>query len=435
MAYIRTHETTARRNGKPVKRYEVIERVPAKDARGKLIPGKTRARQSSFSTAAEAEAYRDKLNDGKHSIGGADAIADAREKAARSFAYYADRWLIAQKLKVDGVSFKQSTYDLYDDYLTRYALNTFSDRAVGSLDRGDCERFLAELSEAGLSKATRRLAWQMLKYVLDYAVSVKALDSNPCQAVDTRAVPSAPAREHRPLSGPEIATVAAKLALIDPVDELLFLFLCYTGLREAEAQGTELRDLTFVTDPDGDTSARVRIERTKKRKGRAGWIESTPKSKLSTRTVPLPGWLAARMADYLTKTHGDPTNPNAPLWARRLRGKWSPARKRFAVQFDWTMPMDLDGWRKRVLQPAVTASGIDGFRLHDTRHTFASQQLSAGVHFMVVRDWMGHSSHTLTLNTYGKWIPEKDGGVPNTLPEPVVGTPNAKVVNLFEQSG
>lgn len=64
MAYIRTHETTARRNGKPVKRYEVIERVPAKDAKGKPIPGKKRARQSSFSTAAEAEAYRDKLNDG-----------------------------------------------------------------------------------------------------------------------------------------------------------------------------------------------------------------------------------------------------------------------------------------------------------------------------------------------------------------------------------
>lgn len=45
-------------------------------------------------------------------------------------------------------------------------------------------------------------------------------------------------------------------------------------------------------------------------------------------------------------------------------------------------------------------------------------QLMAGVHFMQVSRWMGHSTFTLTLDTYGDWIPEEDGGVLNDLPEP-----------------
>jgi transposase len=55
---------------------------------------------------------------------------------------------------------------------------------------------------------------------------------------------------------------------------------------------------------------------------------------------------------------------------------------------------------------------------HDLRYTFAVLQLSAGVHFMQVSKWLGHSTYTLTLDVYGDYIPEQDGGAANTLPEP-----------------
>ena len=48
----------------------------------------------------------------------------------------------------------------------------------------------------------------------------------------------------------------------------------------------------------------------------------------------------------------------------------------------------------------------------------ATLQLSAGVHFMQVSKWLGHSTFTLTLDTYGDYIPEQDGGALNNLPEP-----------------
>ncbi|WP_238403935.1 hypothetical protein [Gordonia desulfuricans] len=45
-------------------------------------------------------------------------------------------------------------------------------------------------------------------------------------------------------------------------------------------------------------------------------------------------------------------------------------------------------------------------------------QLSAGVHFMQVSQWLGHAHYSLTLDTYGDWIPSEDGGALNNLPEP-----------------
>ncbi len=64
------------------------------------------------------------------------------------------------------------------------------------------------------------------------------------------------------------------------------------------------------------------------------------------------------------------------------------------------------------------AAAVRGVRMHDLRHTFATLQLSAGVHFMQVSKWLGRSTFTLTLDVYGDYIPEEDGGAANNLPEP-----------------
>jgi integrase len=72
-------------------------------------------------------------------------------------------------------------------------------------------------------------------------------------------------------------------------------------------------------------------------------------------------------------------------------------------------------------------------RLHDLRHFFAVQQLSAGQHFMLVSKWLGHSSYTLTLDVYGDFVPEQHGGALNTLPAPLPAPAKAegsKVIHL-----
>ena len=41
---------------------------------------------------------------------------------------------------------------------------------------------------------------------------------------------------------------------------------------------------------------------------------------------------------------------------------------------------------------------------------------------MQASKWLGHSMFTFTLNTYGDWIPEEDGGAANLPPEPPTAT-------------
>ena len=55
--------------------------------------------------------------------------------------------------------------------------------------------------------------------------------------------------------------------------------------------------------------------------------------------------------------------------------------------------------------------------------------LSAGVHFMQVSKWLGHSSYVLTLTTYADFIPDEEAE--NPLPEPVAAPPKPKVVRMF----
>ncbi|PXW24477.1 UNVERIFIED_CONTAM: hypothetical protein DES50_1265 [Williamsia faeni] len=55
---------------------------------------------------------------------------------------------------------------------------------------------------------------------------------------------------------------------------------------------------------------------------------------------------------------------------------------------------------------------------------------------MQVSKWLGHGSYTLTLDTYGEWIPEEDGGAGNNLPQPTpvhdsVPAGPSNVIELF----
>lgn len=164
--------------------------------------------------------------------------------------------------------------------------------------------------------------------------------------------------------------------------------------------------------------------------------------------MPLPGWLAERMRDYLDNTHPAADILTAPLWPNRALGG-ARRRGRLAIApLDFSEPVDTGAFYKNLLRPALEAVGLPasrpatkeapavrGVRLHDLRHTFATLQLSAGVHFMQVSKWLGHSSFTLTLDVYGDYIPEGDGGALNTLPEPAAPAKRAdlpsNVISLF----
>ena len=59
----------------------------------------------------------------------------------------------------------------------------------------------------------------------------------------------------------------------------------------------------------------------------------------------------------------------------------------------------------RTFGKLVREAKLPVIRLHDLRHTHATLSLQAGVHVKIVSERLGHSSVTITLDTYSHAIP------------------------------
>ena len=57
------------------------------------------------------------------------------------------------------------------------------------------------------------------------------------------------------------------------------------------------------------------------------------------------------------------------------------------------------------LGDVLRKAGLPHIRFHDLRHTHATLMLSQGVHPKIVSERLGHSSITITLDTYSHVLP------------------------------
>ena len=304
MAYIRSHDTKQKRKGKPVKRYEVVWREPHPTQ-----PGKTRARQESFTTRELAEARRDALNDAKHSVGGAAALADAKKAGARLFGEYATSWLDVLAVRVADADdkLKATTAAKYKRLLEFYVLPELGGAPVAAFNAAQCRKFRAALvnrptrvggEHARLSASTIKHVWAVFRAVLDLAVSDGALSANPAEGPDFRRKRGTGDRakfHHHPLKPGELGALCAALegepantTLPEhPVYALMVEFMAATGLRASEVAGLEVTDLVRLPAPAGaPVRMVVKVARAKERKSGAWVTHEMLKSNKSRRTVP-----------------------------------------------------------------------------------------------------------------------------------------------------
>jgi integrase len=72
-------------------------------------------------------------------------------------------------------------------------------------------------------------------------------------------------------------------------------------------------------------------------------------------------------------------------------------------------PDMLGNLQKHLLTPLCAAAGVPRYSWHALRHYAISAWLkSCGGNFKLVQQWAGHSTLTLTLDTYGHLIPRHD---------------------------
>jgi integrase len=294
----------------------------------------------------------------------------------QTLAQYLERWL-EDRVKP---SVRPNTYYSYDlnvrrllPYIGRLKVADISPEAV--------QNAYGALLRKGLSARSVEQAHTVLHRALRQAVLWGLAMRNPTDAVT---VPRGARREMRTLTEDQVRHLFE--ATEDDRLHALWVLLATTGLRLGEALGLKWTDI----DLDARTAV---VQRSVQRERRVGFMFVEPKTGRSRRSVPMAtGTVNALLAHHTRQTKerlaaGELWNDLGLVFSNPTGGHL------------WATSLN------SVFHNRLRAAGLPDLRIHDLRHTAASHLLTRGVHPKVVQELLGHSTITLTLDTYSHVVP------------------------------
>ncbi len=78
-------------------------------------------------------------------------------------------------------------------------------------------------------------------------------------------------------------------------------------------------------------------------------------------------------------------------------------------------PLNRHNLTQRSFRPLLTKAGLPRIRFQDLRHTCATILLSQGVHAKFVEELLGHSTISITLDTYSHVLPGMGDGLADVM--------------------
>lgn len=250
---------------------------------------------------------------------------------------------------------------------------TYTDVPFGKLRRSHVEAWVKRMSVDGLAPGTIKTRFNNVHAVMRAAMLDKMIGSDPMADIT---LPRQRRSEHA-MSIPTPETVGAILEASEPWMQTFVSLCAFGGLRLGEASAVQAGDFDFLR-------RKLTVRRQVQRAG-AGLVEITPPKYGSERDVPMPDALLELVSLHLRDVGvhgrdewlfvGDQGNPPH----QNTMGYW---------------------WRK-----TLKVAGVEGVRLHDLRHFYASGLIAAGCDVVTVQRAVGHSNPTTTLNTYSHLWP------------------------------
>lgn len=175
----------------------------------------------------------------------------------------------------------------------------------------------------------------------------------------------------------------------------LWALLVTTGLRIGEAFGLTWDDV----DLDG---RRLVVRRALQCQKEAGLVLAEPRTGRSQRTVHLSQVAVAALREQRKRQAaggGLAAGPHGSRGHRRPSGAFpSSSRSLTAVRAIRT-PL------REAFLAALERAGLPAIRVHDLRHTAATILPSRGTHPKIVQELLGHSTITMTMDTYSAYVP------------------------------
>jgi len=327
---------------------------------------------------------------------------------AISLADYAAHWLATIEAAVRAGTLKPRTAAHYAAILGRHVLPILGRRRVRDLGRARLKALLVAKLDTDLAPATVSIIYRTVRAMLNAAVDDGVLLANPAARLGRtlRLVrPKATRQEEikamtRVQLDAFLATAATKQRRWYP----LLLLLARTGVRIGESLALQWDDVDLA----GRT---LRVARALADDGQH---VDTPKSGHG-RDVDLSAQLTAtlRALSAAQKAHALRDGTPPPVWV-------------FPSETD--APLDPHNVRRAFRRALKLAELPPHFTPHCLRHTFASILIADGKSPAYVQRQLGHASITLTVDTYGRWLPMADKGAVDSLDDATFRPSGSRVV-------
>jgi integrase len=262
---------------------------------------------------------------------------------------------------LEAIGRRPSTLATYRSLFQTHIKWSLEDVPLERVTRRDIEELDRVMRRKIRAPKTRLNALKLLSEIFAFAKRQGWCRRNPCDRVQFPHV--------EPTSDIRFLTEAELVALLETIDIdagplghtdwAMFLTAALTGLRQSELLGLEWRDVDFAAE-------RIRVRRSYVR----GYL-GRPKSRYSSRSVPMAPQVAAALHRHLDRSqHRDREHL---VFGHPLTGKvlsYSAIDRRF----------------KKALQ----AANVREVRFEDLRHTFGTRLAANGVPPRDIQEWMGH---------------------------------------------
>lgn len=287
-------------------------------------------------------------------------------------AEYARRWSAARP-------YRPTTRRRVDDQIRNHIeASALGGRRLAAVLPSDVQAWAADLSTR-LAPSTVQLLVNMLKAIYAAAVLDRLVASSPVVRIS---IPRTDRERIVPLTVEQVQLLAEEVP-----DRCRAMVLAQAGL------GLRIGELLALRQQDIDFLRRtVRVEHQLAERTRQRVDPKTPRSR---RTVPLPEFVAAAIAEHIRRYPplADGTlfyGLNGQPYAHAFYGTrtFKAAVRRLVARDGSTFPPDTS--------------------THDLRHHYASVLLAGGESVIAVAERLGHDDATMVLKVYGHLLPDSE---------------------------
>ena len=298
---------------------------------------------------------------------------------------------LAEWLPAKTPTIRSSTRDSYERIIDGYINPQIGEVRLREIKPQRLNKLYGDLLAAGgkrgksLSPKTVRNVHVILRKAFSDAIRWGRLAINPADNADPPKLRDHGRREMKTWAAGELGSFLKTLDADQHPLHALYLVAATTGMRRGEVLGLRWKDLDLEARTVAINQTVISI---------AYEVQfSTPKTKSGHRAISL-----------------DSTTVRALRQQRKRQ-----AATRLAVGSAWVShdlvftrhdgePLHPD-FVSQSFERLVKSMGLPRIRLHDLRHTHASLALAAGIHPKVVSERLGHSTVSITLDTYSHVIP------------------------------